>query len=230
MPTINASRWGYARVAGQSSHSAARNFTGTGQAQVNPSTAVSPAFAYQATSSGRGLAYTIYRAFYYFNVTSITSLPTSATVNIEGHTGNTGTSILVPSTAFSGDGSTNLAGDEFGDVSFNTNYNTSLSSWSTTGNNSFTLTGTALNDIKANNYFICAVLQYDNDYANVDIGGRGGTINFGIDYTTTAYLDYVTSVVPGPTNLASMNGVVKANMDSLNNVSLASINEINGVT
>ena len=120
-------------------------------------------------------------------------------------------------------------GGEFGNISFNTNYNSSLNPWSTSGTNTFTLNSTALSDIQNNNYFICAILQYDNDYSNVDIGGRGGTINFGVAFSTTAYLDYVASA-SGPTNLSSWDGVAKASISSLNAVSLSNISEINGVT
>lgn len=228
MPIQNASKWGYARVTGQFSHAAARGAS-TGQALANPSTSVSPAFAYQATSSGRGLAYAIYRVYYYFDTSGITGTVTSASVKIRGYTGSTSRAILVPSTAFSGDGSTNLAGNEFGNVSFNTNYNSSLNPYSNSGTNTFTLNSTALSDIQNNDYFICAILQHANDYSNVDIGGRGGTINFGIAFGTTAYIDYVASS-SGPTNLASWSGVAKASISSLDAVSFSNISEINGVT
>jgi len=88
MPTQNASKWGYARVTSQTSHAAARGAS-SGQAITNPSTDISPAFAYQAVSGGRGLLYSIYRVYYYFDTSGITGTVTSASVKIKGYTGNT---------------------------------------------------------------------------------------------------------------------------------------------
>ena len=227
MATQNVSKWGYARVTGQSSHAAARGAS-TGQALTNPSGDVGVSFAYQATSSGRGLAYAIYRSFLYFDTSGITGTVTAASVNVTGVTNGGSKAILVPSDAFSGDGSTNLAGSEFGSVSFNTNYHSSISSWSTSGNNVLTLNSTALSDIQNNDFFICAIIQYDNDYSNVDIGGRGGTINFGIAWGTTPYLDY-TETATG-VGIDSFNDITKTNISTIDNVAFGNIAELSGVS
>lgn len=228
MATINASKWGYARVTAQSSHSAARNAT-TSQAQGQQSSGVAQTFSYEAASSGRGLTYSIYRAFFYVDTSSITSTVASATLNVKGFTNGGSRAILVPSTAFGGDGSASIAAGDYDNLSFNTNYNSSFTIWNTSSNNAITLNSTALSDIQNNNYFICALIEYDYDYSNSDPGTATSEV-WGIGFDTTPYLDYTLSAASGPTNLSSLNGVAKASISSVSGVAIANIDEINGVT
>lgn len=227
MPTQNASKWGYVRVTTQSSHAAARGAT-TGQASSNPASAIANSFSYVAANSGRGLAYSIYRTFIYIDTSGITGTVTSATINVKGYSSGGSRGILVPASAFSGDGSTNLAGGDFNNLDFNTNYASSFTTWNTGANNAISLASTALTHIQNNNYFICALIDYDYDYSNSDPGTATSEV-WGIDYSTTPYLDYTESA-SGPTNLSSLNGVAKASISSVSGVAIASIDEINGVT
>lgn len=225
MPTVNTTKWGYVRVLNQSSHAAARGAS-SGTATANPSTDTSPAFAYQAVSSGRGTTYSIWRAFYYFDTSGITTTVTAASVNVEGFNSSGGRNILVPSQAF---GSGALVGSDFGKVTFNTNYHSANTSWNTSSNNVFTLNSTALSDIQNNSTFVCAILQKDNDYDDVALGGRGGSFDFGIAYTTTAYLDY-TLAASGPTNVAEVNGIAVASISTWDSNTWANINAVDGIT
>ena len=99
----------------------------------------------------------------------MTGTVSSATINIRGINNFDADVIVVPSTAFSGDGSTNLVGADINNLTFNTDYSDEYASWSTS-NNAITLKSQAESDIQNNNYFICAVIQYDNDFLDSEPG------------------------------------------------------------
>lgn len=227
MATQNASKWGYVRVTAQSSHAAARGAT-SGQASSNPSSAIANSFSYEAVSSGRGLAYSIYRTFIYIDTSGITGTVTSATINVKGNTSGGSRGILVPASAFSGDGSTNLAAGDFDNLDFNTNYNSSFTTWSTTGNNALTLASTALTHIQNNDYFICALIEYDHDYSNSDPGAATSEV-WGIGFDTTPYLDYTESTPSGPANISFVSGIAKSSISKVSNITYSDIDAISGV-
>jgi len=228
MPTINASKWGYGRVLAQSTHSAARNAT-TSQAQGQQSSGVAQTFSYEKYVSGRSYLYSIYRAFFYVDTSSITSTVASATLNVKGFTNGGSRAILVPSTAFGGDGSASIADGDYDNLSFNTNYNSSFTIWNTSSNNAITLNSTALSDIENNNYFICALIEYDSDYLNSEPGSATSEI-WGIDFGTTVYLDYTLSGGGGPTNISSFNGISSIHLSQISNVTYTGIDSINTVS
>jgi len=228
MATLNASKWGYITTGNQSTMTAARDAT-TGTVTINPTGGVTSAIEFvRAAGRSRGsYIYRVVRTFYYFDTSGITGAVSSATINITGTTTTNADVIVVPSTAFSGDGSTNLVGTDINNISFNTNYANGNVAWST-GLNTITLKSTALSDIQNNDYFICAVLQFDNDYANVDPLAIV-TYNSGVNFGTTAYLDY-TVAATGPANITSANGIAKANITSINTIAIADISSINSVS
>lgn len=229
MSTINASKWGYARVIAQSTFSAARNAT-TSQVQGQQTSALAQAFSNEKYFSGRSYLYSIYRAFFYVDTSSITSTVASATLNVKGYSSGGGRAILVPSTAFGGDGSANIAAGDYDNLSFNTNYNSSFTIWNTSSNNAITLNSTALSDIENNNYFICALIEYDSDYLNTEYLSATSDI-WGIDFGTTVYLDYTLSGGGGgPANVSSFNGVSSASLSQINNVTYTGIDSINTVS
>lgn len=227
MPTINANKVGLGSVSNQTSHSNARNAT-SGLATTGP-TGTQNGALYSAVASGRSLLYSISRTFLSFDTSGVSSTPSSASVKITAPSGRIASiaTILVPSTAFAG-GNNNLASTDFNNLSFNTDYNTGLSTW-VTGVNEFTLTSAARFLIRTNNYFICAVIQKDNDYDNVALTGRGGTLAASMDFSTTIVLEYTTSTPSGPSNIASLNGVTANSINNVNFNLYSSIDEINGV-
>lgn len=228
MPTINANKVGLGSVSNQTSHSNARNAT-SGLAATGPVGTQSGA-EYSAVSSGRGIAYGIKRTFLSFDVSSVSTTPSAASVIVAAPSGRIASiaTILVPSTAFSG-GNSNLASSDFNNISFNTTYNTGLSSW-VTGNNTFTLASSALSAIGSSNYFICAILQKDNDYDNVALSGKNlNTLAASFDFSTTITLDYTAGSSGGPTNVSSINFVKPNVIANVGFVSYSDINEINGV-
>lgn len=228
MPTINASSAAYARVTNQPNHATARGAS-TGQAANLGQTA--NAFSYVAANSGRGLAFSIYRSFLYFDTTAITGTVSAASVNVLGYNSGGGRRILVPSTAFGGDGSSAIVGSDYSALSFNTNYNDNVNGWNTSSNNVFTLKSTALSDMQTNDYFICAIIQYDNDYSDVAATSATSEI-FGIDANTSSniYLDYTLSGGGGPSGVAEVNGIAVATISTWDSNTWGDINAIDGIT
>ena len=227
MATLNASKWSKATIAAQSSHAAARGSTAT---SVTNNLTNSTTGAEYRKQAGRGsISYSTIRSFYYFDTSGITGTVTAATINITGNAiGGTTDIIVCPSTAFSGDGSTNFAAAEYSNITFDTSYSNEYTGWNNSSNNSITLKSTALSNIQSNNYFICAVLQHDNDYSNSE-PGTSSTTNIGINYGTTAYLDYTETAASGPANITSLNSITKSNITSANTITLANITSINTI-
>ena len=222
MATLNASKWGYVLSSNFTTHAAARGASSGFQATVNPTTTQTSIAYRRFTARGRGNNfYQIRRSFYYFNTSGLQI--TSATLNIRGGTGSSSV-IVMKSTAFSGDGSTNLTTANYSSISFTETYSNAYTSW-TNSNNSISLNSTAVNIITSNNAFICAVIQYNNDQQNVDSLSNTEQVNQ-TNFATTAYLDYQGSSV---SDIASLNGVARASITSFNTIALASIGSINGI-
>jgi len=124
--------------------------------------------------SGRGGGlYYINRSFLYFDTSSITSYPTSVTLQVYGHT-NTGIARVscVKSTHGTSistadfdaiDGWDNSGGNQSGNLTF---YANNTSSWSNSSYNDFTLNSTAISDIRNNDYMSVCLMDFDNDIRN----------------------------------------------------------------
>ena len=117
MATINASKWGFCNSGNQSTHAAARGAS-TSTATANPSTSTNdPILYHKGPGRSRGsFAYRVHRTFYYFDTSAVTGTVSSATINIRGVNNFDADVIVVPSTAFSGDGSTNLVGADINNL------------------------------------------------------------------------------------------------------------------
>ena len=229
MPTLNASKWGYVVSSNFSTHAAARGQSTGNSVVVGPSSGTAEAVRYRRFSAkGGSTFYAVQRAFYYFDTSGITGTVTAATLNVQGALSADSNTIIVPSTAFSGDGSTNLATSDLGNVAFNTTYAAGFTGWATSGNISMALRSTALSDIQNNNAFICAILQFDNDFSDSELTSNDDLGN-GINYGTTAYLDY-TVAGAGPSDVTSLSGIAKADITSVNSIAIADITSINTVS
>ena len=226
MPALNASKKGYIVGATQTTQAAARDATTGAHNDTD--------FAFQNNaiqwfrSSGRGGGTMRYvRTFLYFNTSGITSTVSSATLVIKG-AGAAGTNddadvIGVKSTAFGGDGGTDLADDDFDNLDYSTAYTNELTSWNVSGDNTFTLTSDALNDIKNNNAFIIALVEADSDYPDTDTSDDvfAAGINFSlagnlsINYTL-APTGYGNNVIGVPSaNISTINAVATANIEKI---------------
>ena len=166
------------------------------------------------------------RAFLHFDTSGITGTLSAAHINITGGglSPDPNDTIMVKSTAFGGDGGTALAtSDHFSSIDYSTAYSDELTSWSTSGNNEFTLTAAALADIKNNDHFTLAIIDNDNDYAN---SATTSTSDIGIDFDVTITLDYTESAA-GYTH--DVNSVSAASIGKVNSIATASIGKINSV-
>ena len=225
MPTLNPTKIGWVQAV-KAGHTAARDATsGTGFAD-GPTTAQT-GLGYQAVASGRGLQYTIRRLFLSFKTNTVTQTLASANIQIRGSAANSKPTILVPSTAFGGSNQS-LSNNDYDNLTFNTTYNSGLSTWAS-GINEYSLNNTALTDIQNNGYFIVAIIQEDNDFDDVDIGGRGGTINFGVDFTQSIKLNY-TLGGGGPTNVGTVFGIDKDDIGKVTGIGLNTISKITGIS
>ena len=230
MATLDASKTGRAFVFGKSSHAAARDATTANGVAVDPSYSSGAAIQYARAAGRSGNSFSIYRTFYYFDTSGITGDVSSATLNILGASAESATVKIVPSTAFGGDGSADIVVGDFNNVTFDDSYSPSgFTGWDDGLNNSIILRTAAANDIRDNDYFICAVIEYTYDYGDTDPGSTTSVAS-GINYATAAYLDYTEAGASGPANLTSFNNIAKASITNINGITLANITTLNGIS
>lgn len=222
MPALNASKKGFIVGATQTTQAAARDATtGTHTDATGTHNAIQ-----WFRSSGRGGGTMRYiRTFLYFNTSGITSTVSSATLVIRGggslddaHT------IGVKSTAFGGDGGTDLADDDFDNLDYSTTYTNELETWNSSGDNTFTLTSDALNDIKNNNAFIIALIEADSDYTDTDTSDDAFTA--GINFSLAGYTSINYTLATGYSH--DIMGLAAANIGKVNTVATANVGKISG--
>ena len=230
MPTLNASKWGYVVSSNFSSHAAARGQSTGFSVASNPSSGTAEAIRYRRFSAKGGATfYAVTRAFYYFDTSAITGTVSAATLNIRSGAVTAGNDVIVvKSTAFGGNGSSNLATSDLGNVSFSAT-RSGQTTYSSGTNNAITLNATALTEIQNNNAFIVAVLQYSNDHQDSALGTNDDLSNE-INYATTGFLDYTISAGSGPADVTSLSGIAKADITSINTIAIADITSINTVS
>jgi len=226
MATENASKSGRLSTLSKGSHAAARDLTTAGSTVVNPSSGTfSDGIRYALAAGRKGASYNITRHFYYFDTSGITGDVSSASVNILGAHNETANVILVPSTAFGGDGSADIVAADFNNVTFDSSYSAVFTGWDDGANNSLILKTAAANFIRDNDYFICAVIEAAYDYADNDPGSATDNKN-GINYGTAAFLSY-TEASAGYAN--DVMGVATANIGEVIGVATADIGKVIGV-
>lgn len=119
--------------------------------------------------SGRGATtYRVYRSFFYFDTSAITTTVSSATLKLRFGTTREGSAnaIAVKSSAFGGDGSTSLADGDFDALEFENTYTAEINTTNTTSYTSITLNADARADMQNNNYLIFALVNHAYDYNN----------------------------------------------------------------
>ena len=194
------------------------------------------------TSLTRGGTF-IFRAFYAFDTSSITSTVASATLDVNINTlldtdGSGVTGILVKGAK--PDLSSNLVAGDFDSTPGCTasQSGASYASTATAYSSAFTVTGTgalsitfnatALSDMVSNSVFNVVIFNHDHDFTNnapsfgdalnrFDVDGRTGGTPLVLNFTlATGYTHNVMGVAAA--NIAKVNGVATANIDKINGV------------
>ena len=238
MPTIYAaSTDGYVRnwITGGPSWATVRDATSGNQAS---STSAGTANAIQAYgNASRGGQIAVWRSFFAFDTSGISSNVASATINLRGVTAGDANVIGVKATK--PDLSTNLTTADFdaitgfsagASMSGNvTDYTSEVTTWSTSGYNSITLNANALTRMKNDSVFAICFVEYDHDYLNVAMAYGDGAIRSGLMYQDRSgtsqdpYIEYtlgygnaVCGVPSG--DIAAIDGILTANISKVSGV------------
>jgi len=171
MPTtvVNPTKWARIFGAGSATFSTARQ---NGSSVLNnTSTNSDRAIMYTSLSSRGTRVHTFNRTFYYFDLSGVSNLAnlTTASLDINGYVNADSKVIIVSSSAFGGDGSSNATtGEFFTSLDYSKPYtDTSGKQW-VTGTNTLDLnTANVENYLKSEpDAFIFAIIDYNNDYLN----------------------------------------------------------------
>ena len=247
MPTIFAdTNNGTLFNSNQSSHANARDAT-TSNSINTTSTSLTANLYQRAAARGGGVTYRVDRIFLYFDTSTITSTPASATFSIQRtSTSPLGNFRIIKSNAFGGDGQTALAKSDFdafpgfsagngmsGNVTDYCDDTIAASAWGT-GNayntTAINLNSTALSDMASNDFFILAIVNFDFDYKNVDSDPLFITqrlSHYTPDFSGTSRDPKIDFVTAGYGN--DVIGVASADIGEVNAVATANIAEINGL-
>jgi hypothetical protein len=222
MPTQDANRIGYIVGTGGANQAAARDAT-SGTATDSASANFAYAVQWYRASGGRGGGtYRYTRTFFHFDTSGITDTLSACDLTVVGYSMTSADVIVIKSTAFGGDGGTALASGDMDSVDFTTAYSAENSSWSTSGN-TLPLNAAALADIKDNDDFTVALVEYDSDYLDTDTADMQihAGIKFGTTYIT---LDYTVDSATGYTH--DVSGVGFADIGKVTDVATANIGKI----
>ena len=208
---------GYVSRFNQSSWSNARaNTAGTHVSSIG-TTAPFGVSGYRAAARGGGYVFNIYRSFFFFDTSGISTDVDSATFKVYGFSQLGGDLIAVKSnsdietlgTADFGSivgWNTTTDGSGGGDNESNvTKYSAEISTWSTSGYNDITLNAQALADMRDDDKIYICLINFDYDLKDVEPTGytlhRNGL--YYTNYTGTSrdpYIDYTLAAVPTTDN------------------------------
>ena len=173
--------------------------------------------------------YSIYRSFFCFDTSDITSTVSSATFGVRGSTNSSADTIIVESDAFGGDCGTDLANADYNNLNFTKPYSSERTTWNTnSAMNDFTLNSTGLDALKNNNTFTLALIEHDHDYSDVD--GRGVDVKNGLYYVDNGGVSSdpkLTYTLAGYDN--DIIGVPSADIVSVIGIATADIDNVIGV-
>jgi hypothetical protein len=180
---------------------------------------------------------TIYRSFYCFDCSGISSEVASVSLKIRGLLNNDANVIVVKASAPNTDGSTALATSDFdaivgfsagASMSGNvTDYSSEVSPWST-GLNTITLNAQALSDLQTADALQVCVVEYDHDYLNsspaeIDVAAGQRYANALVNYRP--FLDYTLSTGYGN----SVCGMPSGNISAVDGVLTANVSKVSGI-
>lgn len=181
-------------------------------------------------SSGRGGGTIRFkRVFVYFDTSGVSSDVASANIRVTGYSGAssaTADTLFVVSTAFGGDGSSNLTTAEFNDIDYTKSRTAVINaaSYDADGTNDYTVNAAGLTQIRDSNALILAFIEEDADLNNTE--GSDAARGIPVDMSTNFTL-HVTLASTGYSN--DVIGLASANIGEVNAVATADIAEIIGV-
>lgn len=231
---------GVVTISSQTSHANARDADSATVSQTTSDSSTTGVRYIKSSGRGGGSSYFISRTFFYFDTSTISSTVVSATLRIFGKNNGLADLIVMKSDAFGGDGGTALATTDFNNIVGQTDgesmsvssgcveYSSEVASWNTSTVNVITLNAAALSDMVSDDFFIIALVQFDNDYLNVDPP-------IPVSLTTGVFLSEVSNTAQKPTlryNLGYGNdviGLAAANIGKINTVATANIGKVNSL-
>jgi len=231
---VNPSKW--AKIAGQAAAGVGGFTTArtTGNSVQNNSTVDSSiAIKYGATSGRGSTTHSFIRSYYYFDISGVSDLAnlTSAAVDIPGYVNASSKVIIVSSSAFGGDGSSNATtGEFFTSIDYAQPYTDTNGQLWVTGTNSFDLdTNPVITYLKSEpDAFIFTIVDFNNDYGNS--AGSPTIQNFeGISFSGHASNVELT-LITDSSNIDKINRIAVANIDQWGGTSFSNVASINGVT
>ena len=211
-----------------SGHSAARGAS-SGTATANDNL-TSSAIKYFRTSGRGATTVAIARSFFFFDTSGVTGTVSSATLSINVGS-NLGSVDIIPvkSDAFGGDGGTALANADFNNVDFSTPYASQTTDHPSSETVTFTLNATALADIKNNNAFIVALLEFDQDFSDSEPGSDvNKTLNIVFAETGGTSTDPKLSYTLATGYSHDIMGLAAASIGKVNTVATANVGKISG--
>ena len=196
---------GYVRRTNQSSWSNARATTTGTYANSTGSFSGFGVAASKTTARGGGSTYNIYRSFFFFDTSGISTDVDSATFKVFGYSQTSGDLIAVKSnsdietlgTADFGSivgWNTTTDGSGGGDNESNvTKYSAEISTWSNSGYNDITLNAQALADMRDDDKVYICLINFDHDLKDIEFTGFNRNGLHYTNYTGTSrdpYIDY----------------------------------------
>tara|TARA_R100000008_G_C3548023_1_gene148677 strand:+ start:191 stop:910 length:720 start_codon:yes stop_codon:yes gene_type:complete len=187
-----------------------------------------------------GYDFDVSRAFFYFDVSGVSVLPTSATLNIYGRSFTDGDFFAVKSNGFTGGidaglGAPTLDGDDFnaivgwhtGDNTNNvTKYSDLIESWGN-GYQTITLTTAALEDMRDDNSLKICLVNAKYDLTDVSPTGHPSNGMYFANYTGTSRDPYIQWSAGWAQE--KMNGITSGNIQKINGIERSNIEKVNGV-
>jgi hypothetical protein len=184
-------------------------------------------------TSGRTPTYTIYRSFFAFDTSGISSTVSSATLKIRGRSNGAADFFVVKSehqNPLVGTDYDAITGWSSGDNSGNvTKYSSEVTSWNTSTYNTITLNASALSDLVSLSTFKVCLIEADHDLVD-----SAPTSDFftGMWYTEAwstsrdPYIDYTLGAVGYGNDVI---GVASGDISKINGIATADISKVNGV-
>lgn len=178
-----------------------------------------------------GVSGSIYRGFFFFDVSSVPGTITAATLQITGYSTNTSDAYIVESTAWGGSGGTTaLTTAMYNDLDFNQPYSqSSIAAWSTSTSspNQFVINTAGINDMNTNGYLNVCLLNKSYDYDGVQPALNTSVTSGGLIQNSTYPIRLVITYTTGYGH--NVNGVSNTNIKSMNAVSTSDMDKVIGV-